>query len=76
MTAKVVGEYGMLDGFAGPEATRALESQLRALGKDATLHIHDGCDHAFFNDTRPEVYDADHAREAFQRTVSLFRDSL
>jgi carboxymethylenebutenolidase len=76
MTAKVVGEYGALDGFAGPEATRALESQLRALGKDATLHIHDGCDHAFFNDTRPEVYDADHAREAFQRTVSLFRDSL
>ena len=76
LDAKVVGEYAELDEFAGPEVTRALESQLRDLGKDATMHIHDGCHHAFFNDTRPEVYDAEHSAEAFGRTVGLFRSVL
>jgi carboxymethylenebutenolidase len=76
LDAKVVGEYAELDDFAGPEATRALESQLRELGKDATMHIHSGCHHAFFNDTRPDVYDAEHSAEAFSRTVELFRSVL
>ncbi|MCU0259719.1 MAG: dienelactone hydrolase family protein [Ilumatobacteraceae bacterium] len=76
LAAKVVGEYAENDGFFGPEPVRALESQLRALGKDATLHIHAGCDHAFFNDTRPEVYDAAASATAWARTVSLLRDTL
>lgn len=76
LTAKVVGEYAEKDGFAGPDAVRALESQLKALGKDATLHIHAGADHAFFNDTRPEVYDAAAAKTAFARTIDLFESTL
>ncbi len=31
---------------------------LKGLGKDVELHVHQDTDHAFFNDTRPEVYDA------------------
>lgn len=76
LEAKVVGEYAELDDFASPEATRALETQLRELGKDATLHIHPGTQHAFFNDDRPDVYDEAHAAEAFARTVELFRERL
>jgi carboxymethylenebutenolidase len=76
LEATVVGEYGAEDAFFGPDAARAFEAQLRELGKDATLHIHDGCDHAFFNDTRPEVYDAAHAAEAWGRTIELFRTTL
>jgi carboxymethylenebutenolidase len=74
--AKVVGEYAELDDFANPEAVQALEAQLRGLGKDATLHIHPGTQHAFFNDTRPEVYDAEASNVAFQRTLELFRSTL
>jgi carboxymethylenebutenolidase len=62
--------------MAGPDAVRALEAQLRGLGKDATLHIHPGTDHAFFNDTRPDVYDAAASATAFARTVDLFRTTL
>jgi carboxymethylenebutenolidase len=76
ISAKVVGEYAEKDGFAGPDAVRALEAQLRDLGKDATLHIHPGCDHAFFNDARPDVYDAAAAQVAFDRTIDLFRSTL
>jgi carboxymethylenebutenolidase len=74
--AKIVGEYAERDGFAGPDAVRALEDQLKQLGKDVTLHIHAGADHGFFNDTRPDVYDAEASALAFDRTVALFRDTL
>ncbi|MBK9972016.1 MAG: dienelactone hydrolase family protein [Acidimicrobiaceae bacterium] len=51
-------------------------SQPCELGKDATMHIHAGCQHAFFNDARPEVYSAEASAEAWDRTVALFRSSL
>ncbi len=76
ITAAVVGEYAEHDDFANPEATRALEAQLRDLGKDATMHIHPGTHHAFFNDARPEVYDAAAAAEAWDRTTALFQRAL
>jgi carboxymethylenebutenolidase len=76
LSATVVGEYAEFDDFAGPEATRALEAQLRDLDKDATMHIHAGTHHAFFNDARPEVYDAAASAESFERTTALFGASL
>jgi carboxymethylenebutenolidase len=74
--AKIVGEYAENDGMAAPDAVRSLEATLRELGKDATMHIHPGTDHAFFNDMRPDVYDAEAATLAFARTVELFRSTL
>lgn len=76
LRAVVRGEYAEHDDFAGPEATRALEAQLRSLGKDASMRVHPGTHHAFFNDDRPEVYDAEAAAAAFGATVALFRDQL
>lgn len=76
LEATVVGEYAELDGSFPPEQVRELETTLRALGKDVTMHIHEGCDHAFFNDSRPEVYSAEHAIEAWERTNELFREAL
>ena len=35
------------DDFFGPEAARALEAKLQALGKDVTLTVHAGTGHAF-----------------------------
>jgi len=76
IAAKIVGEYAELDDFAAPDATRALEATLRELGKDVTLHVHSGCNHAFFNDARPEVYDAAASAAAWNRTIELFRTTL
>ena len=33
-------------------------------------------DHAFFNDTRPEVYDEEAARDAWAKVISFFEDNL
>jgi len=76
LEAKVVGEYAENDESFPPEAARRFEAELRDLGKDATLHVHEGVDHAFFNDSRPEVYSAEHSLEAWERTLALFRDEL
>jgi carboxymethylenebutenolidase len=64
------------DGYFTPDAGRALETQLRELGKDVELHLYDGVDHAFFNDTRPEVHDADASGRAWARTLDFLRARL
>lgn len=38
--------------------------------------VYEHADHAFFNDTRPEAYDAEAANDAWQRTIALFRKHL
>ena len=74
--AKIVGEYAELDEYYTPQLASELQATLRGLGKDATMHIHEGAHHAFFNDSRPEVYSAEHALEAWERTLTLFRETL
>jgi carboxymethylenebutenolidase len=76
LACPVRGHFAELDGFFGPELARGLEQQLRDLGKDAHIVIHDDCEHAFFNDSRPEVYRAEHAAEAWDQTLGLFRGVL
>lgn len=76
LAATVEGHYAADDAFFTPDNAAALQAQLRDLGKDATLHVYAGCDHAFFNDTRPEVYNASAAATAWDRTINLFRTTL
>jgi carboxymethylenebutenolidase len=76
LQAAVLGHYAQLDGFFGPDAARGLEQQLRDLGKDAHMEIYEGCDHAFFNDTRPDVYQPEAAALAWERTLAFLRAHL
>lgn len=76
LEAPVRGHFAELDEFFGPDAARALESDLQALGKDASIEIHPGAEHAFFNDTRPEVHDAAASQRAWDSTVDFFRATL
>ena len=69
--AAFLGHYGSADDWANPELARSLETQLHALGKEATMHIYAGGEHAFFNDDRPEVYHAKHAQTAWERTIDF-----
>jgi carboxymethylenebutenolidase len=76
LTAAVLGHYASDDGFFTPEAAEALGEQLRALGKEAEIIVYPGTDHAFFNDTRPEVYDAEAATALWDRSLAFFRARL
>ena len=76
VAAKIEGHYAADDHFFTPEAAEALQTELRSLGKDATLLVYPEVDHAFFNDTRPEVYDERAATTAWLRVLDLFRTEL
>lgn len=76
LDAAVLGHYAERDGFFTPIAARELGDKLRALGKEVDIVVHPGVDHAFFNDTRPEVYDANEAMAAWNQTVGFLRTTL
>ncbi len=76
LQAAVQGHYAGDDGFFTPEAARELEAQLRDLGKEVEIFIYEGADHAFFNDDRPEVYDAEAGSLAWSRTVAFLSEHL
>jgi carboxymethylenebutenolidase len=64
------------DGSFSPAAATEFAEMLRALGKSVELTIHPGTDHAFFNDDRPEVYNAEEARKLWESALGLFRSYL
>jgi carboxymethylenebutenolidase len=76
LQAPLRGHFAEMDEFFPPEGARQLESGLRALGKDASIEVHPGAQHAFFNDTRPEVYDEAASGRAWDVTVEFFRSAL
>ena len=72
----VLGHYAEHDDFASPEKARELEAQIRAAGQSVEFHIYPGTSHAFFNDDRPEVYNADAARQSWERDMAFFGQHL
>lgn len=76
LAAPVLGHYAEKDGFFSPESARALEADLVSRGKEVTINVHAGVDHAFFNDHRPEVYDAEVASAAWSATTEFLRTNL
>ncbi|MCH8948937.1 MAG: dienelactone hydrolase family protein [Chloroflexi bacterium] len=74
--APVLGHYAENDDFASPAAARELEGNLKSLGKEVEFHIYPGTDHAFFNDTRADVHNADAAKLSWERTLPFFREHL
>jgi carboxymethylenebutenolidase len=76
LTAAVQGHYAGQDEFTSPEVVRQLERQLRDLGKQVEMFLYDDSEHAFFNDTRPEVYDAVASAAAWDRVLAFFRAEL
>lgn len=73
--ARVLGHYAKKDTHVSPERVDALEQKLKAAGVPAELHRYDA-DHAFFNDTRPEVYSAPNAQTAWRRSVEFLHQQL
>jgi carboxymethylenebutenolidase len=76
LRAPVLGIFAEKDSFVTPDVVRALEDTVREHGKSIETHIYPGTDHAFFNDTRPEVYDREAAADAWRRTIEFLRANL
>jgi carboxymethylenebutenolidase len=74
--APVLGLWAGKDGFVTPQVVQQLDQQLTAAGKRHDFHTYPDSQHAFFNDTRPEVYDAAASKDAWRRTLEFFRREL
>jgi len=66
---------GKRDGWINPEKVQGLKDAATKHGLPVEVVSYDA-DHAFFNDTRPEVYDAKAAADAWRRVLDLFDKRL
>jgi carboxymethylenebutenolidase len=76
LAAPVLGHYADHDEWASPAAAQALQEQIKAAGKQVEFHQYAETQHGFFNDTRPEVYNAEAARLTWERTLAFYHQHL
>src|SRR6185369_10844436 len=76
LASPVLGIYAERDGSVTPQLVHELEGQLVKLGKSFEAHIYPDVGHAFFNDTRPEVYNSEAAADAWRRTIEFAKKNL
>jgi carboxymethylenebutenolidase len=70
--ASFLGHFAEDDGcWAGVRTVRSLEERLRSAGREAIFHTYPGTEHSFCEEDRPEAYNAQAARLAWQRTVEF-----
>jgi len=63
---------GKRDAWINPEKVNGLRDAAAKYGLPVETVSYDA-DHAFFNDTRPEVYNAEAAKDAWRRVLEFFR---
>jgi carboxymethylenebutenolidase len=76
LEAAVLGIFAERDAFVTPEVVDKLGADLKAAGKRVHFNIYPGVDHAFFNETRPDAYDAVAATRAWSELLAFLRAEL
>lgn len=71
----VQGHFGIRDHSVPREKVEALAQAVTAAGGSFDAHFYDA-DHAFFNDTRPQVHSRDAAMLAWRRSLEFLRGHL
>jgi carboxymethylenebutenolidase len=74
--APVLALYAEHDTIVPPSQAGLVETALRSRALSVETHVYPGVGHAFFNDTRPDSYDRPTAKDAWNRTLALFRRYL
>jgi len=69
------GHFASRDHWVTPQAVDAMEKAMMAAGKKPEFYRYEA-DHAFCNNTRPEVYDAKCADLAWERMMAFWNKNL
>jgi carboxymethylenebutenolidase len=72
----VLGHFGDHDDFASPEAVGQLDQALEVAQVPHIFYTYAGGHHAFANEDRPEVYNAEAATLSWQRSLDFLRKNL
>jgi carboxymethylenebutenolidase len=70
--APILKHVASRDEWVKPAAAEALRDDVNKAGGSMTVEVYEA-DHAFVNDTRPEVYDAANAKLAWSRSVEFLK---
>jgi len=73
--AELFCAFGAKDAGIPLERVREFEAALQEQGKRAEVKVYEGAPHSFFNDTKPS-YREDAAKDAWERSLALFRRAL
>ncbi len=76
LAVPVLGLYAEHDHGIPVEAVRAFDAEMEQQQVPHEVHIYPGTSHAFFNDTRPQIYAAAAAQDAWQKTLAWFEKYL
>jgi carboxymethylenebutenolidase len=76
LRAPVLGLFAERDAFVTPAVANKLANELREAERQVEVVIYPKADHAFFNDTRPDVYDRTAAADAWRRCLEFLRANL
>jgi carboxymethylenebutenolidase len=72
----ILGLYGAKDHSNPPQAVQEFEEELEKDNVPHEIHTYPSAGHAFFNDTRPESYRPDAAKDAWNKTLAWFHKYL
>ena len=70
-----IGFFATQDEWCSPAAVNDLEQKLKAGGVHYELHQYDA-QHAFFNESRPEVYNATAAKDAWEKSLTFLKNNV
>jgi carboxymethylenebutenolidase len=76
LTCPLLGLYGEEDPLIPLSQVDELEWRLADTGRPGAVHRYPGAGHAFVNDTQPQRYRPEAARDAWGRMVAFFREHL
>ncbi len=72
----VLAFFGADDDFVPMPDVEELERRMRATGQPTEVMIYPGAGHAFMNETRPDAFRPEIARDAWQRMVAFLAKEL
>ena len=70
-----IGFFATQDDWCSPAAVQKLESKFQAGNVKYEVHSYEA-QHAFFNESRPEVFDATAAADTWARSISFLKSNL
>jgi carboxymethylenebutenolidase len=76
LASPILYVYGDADFWITKDEVKRLEAALKKLNKPGEVKTYQGAPHAFFNDTRKDVYRPTEAQDAWRRTLDLFAKHL
>ena len=74
--APLLGQYAEHDHGIPLDMVHSFDQELAKYAIPHEIHIYPGAEHAFFNDTRPHIYNPQAAQDAWARTLDWFRKHL